>query len=142
MRRVTATIPSYWLPEFEKALEISNLDGPEFIRTAVYERVKRVNNPTAAVPVPADDPSSVPDKDLYMKSAPESLKALSPSADPQVCVRGQEIGEDHIIEPGDLYSWFRFSRDSQADDWVKNGKLCRECHTIAKDMWARGEQYF
>lgn len=136
MRRVTATIPGYWEAEFEQALGKSGLDTPEFVRTAIYDRVKELNAPTVVTF------SEEPTQDLYMKSAPEGLKVLPRTQDAQVCVRGQEIGEDHVIEPGDLFSWFRFSRDSQPPDWVKNGKLCRECAETAKAMWARGEMYF
>lgn len=140
MRRVTATIPGYWVGEFEEALTKSGVDAPEFVRAAVYERVKSFNAPiTTTTSVVFDE---TPEKDLYMKSAPERLKALSKLDTPQVCVRGQEIGEDHVIEPGDLFAWVRFSRDSQEPDWVKNGKLCRDCADIAKEMWARGEMYF
>lgn len=141
MRRVTATIPTYWENEFEAALDKAAVDAPEFVRAAVYERVKSFNAPanTSNTVVVADRDQ---EPDLYMKAAPERLKALSKLETAQVCVRGQEIGEDHIIEPGDLFSWVRFSRDSQLPDWVKNGKLCRECYEIAKEMWTRGEQYF
>jgi len=77
-----------------------------------------------------------------MRSAPERVKPLPKLENSQVCIRGQEIGEDHIIEPGELFAWVRFSRDSQPADWIKNGKLCRPCWEIAKDMWDRGDMYF
>lgn len=143
MRRVTATIPSYWENEFEMALDKAGGDAPEFVRAAVYAKVKELNAPTSALDTAVQEPADLEHApDLYMKSAPERLKPLSKLETAQVCVRGQEIGEDHIIEPGDLYSWVRFSRDSQLPDWVKNGKLCRGCYDIAKEMWAHGKTYF
>lgn len=143
MRRVTATIPSYWEDEFEAALAKTGLDGPEFLRTAIYDRVKSINAETPTPePVAPVSPVFNREADLYMRSAPERLKPLPIRENPQVCIRGQEIGEDHIIEPGELFAWVRFSRDSQPPDWIKNGKLCRPCLEIAKEMWERGDMYF
>jgi len=143
MRRVTATIPSYWETEFEQALDKAGVDSAEFVKAAVYERVKEFTTSRASGDTNTQTPANLDHTpDLFMKAAPERLKALSKLETAQVCVRGQEIGEDHIIEPGDLYSWVKFGRDSQLPDWVKNGKLCFTCTPIATEMWRQGNVYF
>lgn len=139
MRRVNTTIPGYWEAAYDKALTASGLEPAEFVRTALYEYVhKSQPNQTAVTKI---QPSNS-EHDLYMKSSPEHLKQLHQDAFEQVCIRGQEIGEDHVIAPGQLYAWFKFGRDSQPTEWVKNGKLCKDCHTIAKAMWSNGDYYF
>lgn len=142
MRRVSTTIPSYWEAEFEMALDKAGVDASEFVKAAVYERVKQFVVPGNTQNTIVQEQFDQVPPDLYMKSAPERLKALSKLDTSQVCIRGQEIGEDHIIEPGDLYSWVKFGRDTQLPDWVKNGKLCRECYDIAKVMWMENKKYF
>lgn len=129
MRRVTVTIPDSLVESFDRAVELHSGNASKFILSALEQRITETVN----------DPDT---KDLYMVSGPEGLRVLSRTYSSQLCIRGQEIGEDHVIEPGQLFSWFKFGRDTQDPDWVKNGKLCKNCTEVARAMFERGEKYF
>lgn len=134
--RVTVTIPVYLERHFEQLSDELGLSKQDTFLHLLTDSVTgtrvKPSGPTAGI---SRGQSA---EDLYFLAPPERLKRYTFS-DPGSCLRGEEIGEYHEIERGDLYAWLKFSRHSKKDveGWEegKNGKLCEACHPITLELW-------
>lgn len=80
-------------------------------------------------------------RDLFMRERPSTLRKLNEERAPFTCVRGDEHGEDHVIEANELFSWIGVGRKSLGDEWKKNLPVCRTCTEVLKIQWDEGNQF-
>lgn len=137
--RVTVTIPAYLEQQFDQLSNELGLSRQDTFLHCFTNTMAWKNVFPSSVEIAEDGP------DLYMIAPPERPKPY-PFSEPGICLRGEETGEFHEIERGDMFAWVKFSRHSKtgADGWEKgkNGKLCEDCQPIALQLWQSGQKHF